>query len=178
MISFGDGNVVVNAINGKCSKCGKCCGLFIPVTKKEVSTIKQYVKENNIKPENRYNGKDLELRCPFLDLKNHKCKIYSVRPFVCRDFICSRKDWKRFRDKYQERADYNGFKDNKWVKKGMHSMDELIYDDITMHIRMIIEWARDKYGNVTKEDFIKLLRLIRRIDLLEKIELKGEDKND
>lgn len=55
-------------------------------------------------------------------------------------------------------------------------MDELIYDDITMHIRMIIEWARDKYGNVTKEDFIKILRLIKRMDLLEKIELKGEDK--
>ena len=32
--------------------------------------------------------------------------------------------------------------------------------------------------NATEEDFIKILRLIRRIDLLERIELKGEDKND
>lgn len=176
MIELGDGNVVVNAINGKCSKCGKCCGLFIPVTKKEVGIIKQYVKENNIKPEKRYNGKDLELRCPFLDLKNHKCKIYPVRPFVCRDFICSRKDWKKHRDKYQERADYNGFKDNKWVKKGMYSMDELVYDDISMHIRMIMEYVKDKFGYIIEDEFVRFLKIIRRIDLLEKIEFKRKEK--
>lgn len=178
MIELGDGNVEVNAINGKCSKCGKCCGLFIPVTKKEVGEIKKYVNENDIRPEKRFDGKNLELRCPFLNLKNHRCKIYPVRPFVCRDFICSRKDWKKCRDKYQERADYNGFKDNKWVKKGMHSMDELIYDDISMHIRMLIEYAKDEKGNVSEEDFIKVLRIIGRIDLLEKIEFKGEDENE
>ena len=34
---------------GKCSRCGECCGLFIPFTKKELKIIKEYVNKNNIK---------------------------------------------------------------------------------------------------------------------------------
>lgn len=40
MINYGNNEIEINAINGKCTKCGKCCGLFIPVTKKEVDKIK------------------------------------------------------------------------------------------------------------------------------------------
>lgn len=175
MINYGNNEVEVNAINGKCTKCGKCCGLFIPVTKKEVAKIKKYVKENNIEPENRITPKAIELRCPFLDLKNHKCNIYPVRPFVCRDFICCRKDWKEHRAKYQLRADYNGIKNQKVIGKGVYSMDELIYDDISLHLMVLIEEAKDENENVTKENFIALLRFINRIDLLEKIEIKYKE---
>lgn len=176
MIDWGDGNVEVNAVNGKCIKCGKCCGLFIPVTKKEVSNIKKYVEEHNIKPENRIDGNNLELRCPFLDLKNHKCNIYPVRPFVCRDFICSRKDWKKHRDNYQLRADYNGIVGGKWISKGMYSMDELIYGDIVIHVRVLLEQAKDEKGNVTEENFNRLLKIVKREDILDKIIINGDDK--
>lgn len=108
-------------------------------------------------------------------MKNHKCNIYPVRPYVCRDFICSRKEWKEHRDKYQLRADYNGIKKLKIIGKGMYSMDELVYDDISLHLRSLIEEARDENGNVTKENFIALLRFINRIDLLDKIDIKYEE---
>lgn len=175
MINYGNNEIEINAINGKCIKCGKCCGLFIPVTKKEVDKIKKYVKENNIEPENRITSEAIELRCPFLDLKNHKCNIYPVRPYVCRDFICSRKDWKEHRVKYQLRADYNGIRNQKVIGKGVYSMDELIYDDIYLHLMTLIEEAKNENGNVTKENFIALLRFINRIDLLDKINIKYEE---
>lgn len=176
MINWGKDEVEVNAVDGKCSKCGMCCGLFIPVTKKEINKIKEYVQEHNIKPENRINGNNLELRCPFLDLKNHKCKVYPVRPFVCRDFICSRKNWKKHRDKYQLRAEYNGIVSGKWISKGMYSMDELIYGDIAIHVRVLLEQAKDEKGNVTEENFNRLLKIVKREDILEKIIINGDDK--
>lgn len=178
MINWGnEEEIKVCAIEGKCSNCGKCCGLFIPVTRKEISKIKEYVKENNIQPEKRYDGENLELRCPFLDMKNHKCKVYPVRPYVCRDFICSRKDWEKRRNKYQLRADYNGISNNgKLINKGMYSMDELIYGDFSIHLRCLMEYAKDKNGNLFKENFIKILEFAGRLDLLDKIEINCEEE--
>ena len=37
-------------VNGSCSNCGNCCTELIPLTKDEVSLIKAYVKEKQIKP--------------------------------------------------------------------------------------------------------------------------------
>lgn len=82
---------------GKCSRCGECCGLFIPFTKKELKVIKEYVNKNNIKPMFRYNTAigSFDARCPFYNSIQHKCNIYEVRPHVCKDFICSRKKLER-----------------------------------------------------------------------------------
>lgn len=80
-------DISVHACNGKCSKCGDCCTNFIPITKKEVKKIKKYVEENNIKAEKRIFENDIYMKCPFLDMKTKQCKIYEVRPFVCRDFF-------------------------------------------------------------------------------------------
>lgn len=175
MICRGNEEVEVNAIEGKCSKCGKCCGLFIPVTKKEVDIIKKYVIENNIQPENRYVGNDLELRCPFLDLNKQVCKIYTVRPYVCRDFICSRKDWKNHREKYQLRADYNGVVNGKLSNKGMYSMDELIYGDFSIHLRVLMEESKDKNNKIESERFIDILKAVKRLDLLDRIKIEYEE---
>lgn len=175
MIDWGNGEIEINATKGKCSKCGKCCGLFIPVTKKEVDIIKKYVTDNDIQPENRIRGNSLELRCPFLDLDKHICKIYPVRPYVCRDFICSRKDWKKHRSRYQLRANYNGVVNGRITKKGMYSMDELIYNDISLHVRAIIEESKNELGNATKEKFMAILKFINRLDLLDKLEIEYKE---
>ena len=31
----------------------------------------------------------IDMTCPFRDEANKKCTIYSVRPDICRDFVCN-----------------------------------------------------------------------------------------
>jgi hypothetical protein len=79
--------------DGKCSCCGDCCSNFLPISRKEIKEIKRYIVKHNIK---RVNHKPavatnfLDMTCPFLDPDggNEKCRIYPVRPYVCREFIC------------------------------------------------------------------------------------------
>lgn len=81
--------------NGNCSQCGACCSNVLPMTDKEVETIRKYIKRHSIKPKNHTTAPlaqpTLDMVCPFLDTKKNKekCKIYEVRPRVCRDFVCS-----------------------------------------------------------------------------------------
>lgn len=81
--------------NGKCTGCGGCCGNYLPMTEKEIRTIRRYIKKNNIKPHQLVVGPlaapTIDLTCPFLDSsKSHdKCMIYAVRPAICRCFMCS-----------------------------------------------------------------------------------------
>lgn len=35
--------------NGECSRCGNCCGRLLPLSKKEMDAIKNYIKKHNIK---------------------------------------------------------------------------------------------------------------------------------
>lgn len=152
-----------NTINNKCSKCGNCCGIFIPMIDEEIENLKKYVKENNIQPEKRFDGNNLEIRCPFLDLEKKKCKVYEVRPFVCRDFICNRKDWKKYRDNYMKRSKYNNY-----------TMDELIYNDITMHVMILVETAKKIYNTkeLTLEQVENVFKLAGRKDLLKRVKFK------
>lgn len=79
---------------GKCSQCGGCCGNSLDLTDKEIKEIKHYIKANNIKPSTVVSPllrvRAYDNTCPFLDhsKKTEKCKIYSVRPSICRAFIC------------------------------------------------------------------------------------------
>lgn len=80
--------------NGKCTGCGECCSNLLPMTDKEIEVIRRHIKKNNIKE--RKHGIPLanpflDMICPFLntDKKAEKCTIYSVRPAICRCFICS-----------------------------------------------------------------------------------------
>lgn len=156
-------NLNIYACNGACSKCGNCCTNFLPVTKKEVSKIKQYVNDNNIKAENRKIGNNIIMQCPFLNQKTKKCSIYEVRPFVCRDFLCSHSDWKKRRKLYMQRADYNGL-DNKGQTK-VYSMDELIYGNLEFFNYYVIDMCR-QIGTETKEGIEKIIRLSGREELL------------
>lgn len=80
-------------IDGKCSQCGACCSRCLPLSSKEIITIKQYIKAHNIKPYRHLfpvSKEAYDLTCPFMDdskLKE-KCRIYPVRPEICRQFIC------------------------------------------------------------------------------------------
>lgn len=82
-------------VDGKCSECGGCCSRFLPVSQKELNTIKAYCKNHGIKPSKHgmfaMNEPVMDLLCPFLDdaKLNHKCRIYEVRPKICRIFTCA-----------------------------------------------------------------------------------------
>lgn len=79
--------------NGKCTGCGQCCSNILPMTDEEIETIRKYVKKYNIK-ENKHliplTEPIFDMTCPFLDNSKscEKCKIYKVRPKICKDFIC------------------------------------------------------------------------------------------
>lgn len=79
--------------NGECTQCGQCCGSLLPLSKKEISIIREYVKWKGIKP-CKHLGPFAELpidfTCPFLDTSKskEKCLIYDIRPEICRVYKC------------------------------------------------------------------------------------------
>lgn len=75
---------------GNCSRCGNCCTIGIPITKQEEQRIRIYIEKNNIEAESLYEGNNFYAYCCFYDRKNHKCKIYDVRPSICRSFKCNK----------------------------------------------------------------------------------------
>lgn len=85
--------------NGKCTGCGNCCSNLLPMTEKEINTIRQYIKKHHIK-ECKHGiplaEPVIDLTCPFLDdsKKTEKCRIYEVRPHICREFICCQSERK------------------------------------------------------------------------------------
>lgn len=77
--------------DGKCSRCGSCCSTMLPMTEKEVQTIKKWLKKHHVK-EQRHNGMiGTDMTCPFRDEMKKECLIYEVRPWICRDFMCNKK---------------------------------------------------------------------------------------
>lgn len=78
--------------DGKCSNCGECCSAFLPLNDIEISSIKKYIKANNIKPfyHTSVLSKLEDGICPFRDNERRICTIYKVRPQICRSFICSK----------------------------------------------------------------------------------------
>lgn len=91
--------------NGKCTQCGECCSNCLPMTKKEISVIKAYIKAHKIKAQIHtmcLREPIIDMICPFLDMtKNEeKCTIYKVRPQVCRDFICCREKQKQLNKEF------------------------------------------------------------------------------
>ena len=80
--------------HGKCSNCGACCSNLLPVSMKEIETIRKYIREHGVTE--AVNGvpfnATINMVCPFMDTsKELKCKIYEVRPKICRFFMCNKK---------------------------------------------------------------------------------------
>lgn len=79
--------------NGECTQCGECCSNLLPMTESEIKAIHKYIKTNGIKEHKRLlplATQIIDMTCPFLNSNKdkEKCEIYSVRPRICRDFIC------------------------------------------------------------------------------------------
>lgn len=87
--------------NGVCTQCGACCSNLLPMTDKEIKRIRGYIKKHQVKeykhliPAARVVA---DMTCPFLDdsKQKEKCRIYPVRPEICRQFICSPEKRKPF----------------------------------------------------------------------------------
>ena len=82
--------------NGSCSHCGACCPDNLRISEDEVDRIKKYIKDNNIKPCNHtpvLMANAVDFLCPFLDTnkETEKCRIYEVRPAICKCFTCADK---------------------------------------------------------------------------------------
>lgn len=92
--------------NGKCTQCGACCSNYIVMTQKEIATIHRFMKKHGIK-EFRHlfpvSGDAYDMTCPFMDdsKQKEKCRIYPVRPEICKQFICS-KEKKPFNGHWQQ----------------------------------------------------------------------------
>lgn len=84
-------NIYNYTVNGKCSSCGNCCSNILPMSRKEIDTIKKYIKKNGIAESKHLLpviGKNYDMTCPFRDNTKKICTIYPVRPEICRQFIC------------------------------------------------------------------------------------------
>lgn len=77
-------------ILGRCSNCGECCTNFIPMTKDEIKQIHSYLGKHPEVTEQRHEGAEFDLTCPFRDENKKRCLIYEVRPAICRSFICNK----------------------------------------------------------------------------------------
>ena len=85
-------------VDGKCIGCGECCGSLLPLSDREIQTIKRYIKKRGIKLKKyiiiceKNSCFNLGSICPFLDISKEKdkCLIYEARPDICRAFQCNR----------------------------------------------------------------------------------------
>lgn len=95
--------IVDNTDNGRCSSCGECCSNMLPLSDIEKKRIHLYIKANDIKEQRHVYptvNPVFDMTCPFRDELNRKCLIYSIRPEICRRFICNRPE-KAERDKVE-----------------------------------------------------------------------------
>ena len=77
---------------GKCSQCGSCCSNLLPMSQKEIDVIRRYIHKKHIKECQHIapTTATYDMTCPFLDTDKscEKCRIYPVRPEICKKFIC------------------------------------------------------------------------------------------
>ena len=87
------GNSVIDYTrDGKCSCCQECCSDILPLTIKEIEAIFEYMNKAGVRPISRYSAfpePRIDMRCCFIDDRTHRCMVYSVRPEICRKFICN-----------------------------------------------------------------------------------------
>lgn len=79
--------------NGKCSNCGNCCSNILPVSKKEIKSIRKYIEKHDIREQiccYPTTQPTIDMLCPFRDEGGKRCLIYPVRPAICRDFQCDK----------------------------------------------------------------------------------------
>ena len=104
--------------DGKCSCCGQCCGDLLHLSKREITLIDNYLKKHKIEATPRSAMVNYDNTCPFRDNEKKICKIYEVRPDICRVYKC---------DKTPEEAVRNRELTNK--DKLLRSMRNIFFND-------------------------------------------------
>lgn len=75
--------------NGKCSKCGNCCGTILPLDQEDINIIQKYIIKNKIFIQRHLLIMSQRLQCPYYTGNKEKgCAIYEARPKICRVFKC------------------------------------------------------------------------------------------
>ena len=85
--------------NGECSNCGQCCGDILHLSKQEIIKIDNYLKKHKIEATPKNILADYDNTCPFRDEKNKKCKIYEVRPDICRVYKCDKTPYETYKNR-------------------------------------------------------------------------------
>ena len=164
--------------NNECSRCGECCTPFIPMTKSEVKTVREYVKKNPQIKERALNqpffeGNDVYVKCCFYDKDKKECMIYPVRPFICRAYKCNQDDLKIENNKnfMDSRACYNT------DLKNIHDFRSLLFNDYRMIVLVV--------GKETKKNPDQLLEFFKTLgrndvaaELEKQIRIFKENKNE
>lgn len=165
-----------NMLDGRCSRCGECCGLFIPFNDEDINRIKKYVQLHNIKPFNRLDMEKntFKAHCCFYDENKKECTIYAVRPFVCKDFRCNRKDWKKYRNMYEKHCKYNSSLSEKTI---LATFDDMIYKDYTPIVKYLIDMVMSENGNVDEVQLYNIFNSVNRLDILERMTLCDNEDN-
>lgn len=76
--------------NGKCSKCGECCGTILPIDQEDANIIQEYVTSNHISSHKYLLTMINKLQCPYYTGKREGCSIYKARPKICKSFKCDK----------------------------------------------------------------------------------------
>ena len=102
---------VDKTVDGKCSSCGGCCTNFLALTDAEISRIKKYVREHDIRPCSHGFTAPLkeavvDMICPFRDENKKICTVYEVRPFICQHYQCNKTVEEFALDAFKEDPDY------------------------------------------------------------------------
>lgn len=164
--------------NNECSRCGECCTPFIPMTKSEVKTVREYVKKNPQIKERALNqpffeGNDVYVKCCFYDKDKKECMIYPVRPFICKAYKCNQDDLKIENNKnfMDSRACYNT------DVKNIHDFRSLLFNDYRMIVLVV--------GKETKKNLDQLLEFFKTlgrndvaVELEKQIRIFKENKNE
>lgn len=164
--------------NGECSRCGECCTPFIPMTKSEVKTVREYVKKNPQIKERALNqpffeGNDVYVKCCFYDKDKKECMIYPIRPFICRAYKCNQDDLKIENNKnfMDSRACYNT------DVKNIHDFRSLLFNDYRM-IVLVVGKETKKNSDQLLEFFKTLGRNDVAVELEKQIRIFKENKNE
>lgn len=164
--------------NNECSRCGECCTPFIPMTKSEVKTVREYVKKNPQIKERALNqpffeGNDVYVKCCFYDKEKKECMIYPVRPFICKAYKCNQDDLKIENNKnfMDSRACYNT------DVKNIHDFRSLLFNDYRM-IVLVVGKETKKNPDQLLEFFKTLGRNDVAVELEKQIRIYKESKNE
>lgn len=170
-----------NYCNGECSRCGECCAIGLPITRKEEKEIRKYIKKNNIKKQEIYNPitNTLFARCCFYNPKKKICEIYPVRPEICRKFCCtqSQEDIQKQKAAIHAKAYWNHADLGSQMVTNMTTFDWLFYDDPEPLIRLMYAHLPENMPDNEKMMALKqYLTMYGRKDIADTIEVKIKHK--